>query len=100
MNSLKTQPPKDYERALVSLMARLSHARQEQVYEFALFLSGRSQEAEETSEAIEADEKEWDAQFASANLDVLDTLIAGVEADIAAGRTKPMFNAQGDFVER
>jgi hypothetical protein len=64
-----------------------SRARQAQIYEFVLFLSGRA-EIEETPELIAADERLWDARFANTSESKLDELIAGVEDDIVAGRTK------------
>ncbi len=99
MNSLKTRQQKDYGEAVASLMPRLTRARQEQVYEFVLFLSGRGRLEEESPELIEIDENLWDAQFAATDLHKLDALIAGVESDIATGQTKPMFDARGKLVE-
>ena len=99
MDSLTTKSPKDYSEAVASLMSQLTRARQAQVYEFVLFLRGRTEIEEETPEMIEADEALWDVQFAATSLSKLDMLIAGVEADIAAGRTKPMFDAKGEFIE-
>ena len=99
MASMTTKSQKDYGEAVTSLMSQLTRTRQAQVYEFVLFLLGRSEIEEETPELIEADEALWDIQFSATSLSKIDDLIAGVEADIAAGRTKPMFDAKGEFIE-
>ena len=95
----RTKLPKDYGEAVASLMSQLTRTRQAQVYEFVLFLLGRHALEEEIPETIEADEAIWNAQFSTTSLSKIDELIAGVEADIEAGRTKPMFDAKGDFIE-
>ena len=99
MDSQTAKYSKDYSEAVATLMSQLPRARQAQIYEFVLFLSGRA-EVEETPELIEADERLWDAQFANTSESKLDKLIAGVEDDIAAGRTKSMFDAKGMFMDQ
>jgi len=94
-----TRSPKDYGEAVALLMSKLTRSRQAQVYEFVLFLLGRSSAEEETHEMIDADEALWDAQFAATSLSKIDELIAGVDADIATGRTKPLFDAKGEFID-
>ncbi len=56
--------------------------------------------AEETMEAIAADEAQWDAQFAASDDGKLSELVASVEAEINAGKTSPMFDENGKFIER
>ncbi|MBI3959724.1 MAG: YgiT-type zinc finger protein [Chloroflexi bacterium] len=48
---------------------------------------------------IQADEAQWDAQFAATDDGKLAELVAAVEAEINDGRTLPMFDAQGNFRE-
>lgn len=50
-------------------------------------------------EVIAADEALWDAQFAATDAAKLDALIASVEAEINAGKTLPMFDERGKFIE-
>lgn len=99
MAPLTSKSSKDYSEAVATLMAQLNRARQAQVYEYVLFLLGRADIEEETPEMIAADEALWEAQFAATSESKLDELIAGVEAEIATGRTKPMFDTKGEFIE-
>jgi hypothetical protein len=55
---------------------------------------------EETFEEIAADEAIGDAQFVATDAAKLDALIASVEAEINEGKTFPMFDEQGEFIER
>jgi hypothetical protein len=50
-------------------------------------------------EMIAADEALWDAQFAATDAAKLDALIASVEAEINEGKTLPMFDERGEFIE-
>jgi protein-tyrosine phosphatase len=54
---------------------------------------------EEAFEEIAADEALWDAQFAATDAAKLDALIASVEAEINEGKTLPMFDERGEFIE-
>jgi hypothetical protein len=55
---------------------------------------------QEAFEKIAADEAIGDAQFAAINAAKLDALIASVEAEINEGKTLPMFDERGEFIER
>ncbi len=55
--------------------------------------------SEETFEEIAAGEALWDAQFAATDNDKLAALVAAVETEINAGRTLPMFEEHGEFIE-
>ena len=55
--------------------------------------------AEETAEEIATDEALWNSQFATTGNDKLAELVALVEAEIKAGKTLPMFDEHGEFVE-
>ena len=54
---------------------------------------------EETFEEIAADEALWDAQFAATDNGKLAALVAAVEAEINEGKTLPMFDEHGEFIE-
>ncbi len=95
---IQTQP--DYVRAIAEIASAMPLARIIQLYEFALFLKSHPLPAEETFEEIIADEALWDAQFAASADDKLAALVSVVEKEIAAGETFPMFDEQGNFVER
>lgn len=55
--------------------------------------------AEETLEEIAADESLWETQFAATTDNRLAALVAWVEAEISEGKTLPMFDARGEFIE-
>jgi len=55
---------------------------------------------EEIVEAIAADEALWNALFAATDADKLDKLIASLKEEIKAGKTYPMFDEHGEFIER
>jgi hypothetical protein len=94
--------PTDYQKAVAILMAELSAAKQAQINEFALFLRARSKARAdgETREIVEGDEALWDAQFAATSDDAFGKLIAEVEDEITAGKTKPMFDTKGRIGRR
>jgi hypothetical protein len=56
--------------------------------------------AEETLDAIVADEAHWDAQFAATDEGKLSALVASVEHKIDAGESAPIFDERGEFSER
>ena len=70
-----------------------------QLNEFALFLKSHPLPAEETFEEVAADEALWDAQFAATADDKLAALVTSVEAEINKGKTLPMFDERGEFIE-
>lgn len=94
-------PPIDYTQLIVALVRNLPADRAKQLYDFARFLlaESRSPTLAETEEEIAADEALWDAQFAATDDDKLAALVASVEAEIKAGKTLPMFDEHGEFVE-
>lgn len=53
----------------------------------------------ELYEEIAADEALWDAQFAETDDGKLAALVAAVEAEINSGKTLPMFDDHGEFIE-
>ncbi len=63
-------------------------------------LSYPSLHAEEIQEEVAADEALWDAQFLATNDNNLATLVASVEAEINEGKTQPMFDEHGNFIEQ
>ena len=90
----------DLVKAIAEIAKMMPLTRTAQLYEFALFLESHPLPAEETLEAIAADEAQWDVQFAKTDDDKLAALAASVEAEINEGKTSPMFDQHGDFIER
>lgn len=90
----------DLVKEISEIAAAIPLARRVQLYEFALFLESHPLPAEETLEAIAADEAEWDKQFAATDDDKLAKLIASVEAEISENKAQPMFEEDGEFIER
>jgi len=89
----------DLVKAITDIAAAIPPARVLQLYEFALFLKSHPLPTEEAFEEIAADEARWDAQFAAADDDKLAALVASVEAEIEEGKTLPMFDELGEFIE-
>ena len=89
----------DFVKAISEIAAEMPVFRVAQLYEFALFLKSRPLPEKETLEDILADEALWDAQFAATDDAKLAELVAAVEAEIAEGKTTPMFDSQGNFRE-
>jgi len=89
----------DFVEAIAEIAARMPFARTRELYNFALFLKSRLG-PEETSEEIAEDEALWDEQFAATDNDRLAALAASVQAQINEGRTVPMFDERGEFVEQ
>ena len=96
---MKIQTQKDLVQAITDIAAAIPLARALQLYEFALFLKSHPLPTEETFEEIAADEARWDAQFAATDVDKLAALVASVEAEINEGKTLPMFDERGKFIE-
>ena len=96
---MKLQAQTDLVRAITDIATAMPLARTVQLYEFALFLKSHPLPAEETFEEIAADEALWDTQFATTADDKLAVLVASVEAEINAGKTLPMFDERGEFIE-
>jgi len=90
----------DLVKEISEIAAAMPAMRRRQLYEFALFLESHPLPAEETLEAIAADEVQWDAQFADTDEKKLAKLIASVEAEISENKTQPMFDERGKFIER
>jgi len=97
---MKTQVHTDLVKAITEIAASIPLVRRVQLYEFALFLESHPLPAEETLEAVAADEALWDKQFAATDDDKLARLIASVEAEISENKTQPMFDEHGEFIER
>ena len=97
---VKIQTQTDLVKAITDIATAMPLARTVQLYEFALFLKSHPLPAEETLEEIAVDEALWDAQFAATDDDRLAALVASVEAEINEGKTLPMFDEHGEFIER
>jgi hypothetical protein len=97
---MNMQPQVNYIKAIAEIAANMPLARTVQLYEFALFLKSHPLPSEETFEEIAADEAIGDAQFAATDVAKLDALIASVEAEINEGKTLPMFDERGEFIEQ
>lgn len=97
---MKTQAQTDLVKAIAEIAASMPLMRTVQLYEFARFLESHPLPAEETLEAVAEDEAQWDAQFTATDEGKLAALIASVETEINEGKTSPMFDEHGGFVER
>lgn len=86
-------------KAITDIAAAIPLARTVQLYQFARFLKTHPLPTEETFEEIAADEAIWDAQFAATDNGKLAALVAAVEAEINEGKTLPMFDEHGEFIE-
>ncbi len=86
-------------KAIADIATTMPLARTVQLYQFALFLKTHPLPTEETFEEIAVDEALWDAQFAATDDDKLAALIAEVETEISEGKTLPMFDEHGEFIE-
>lgn len=90
----------DYTRAIAAVVDTLPPERKVQIFEYALFLRSRPGSEGELQAVIEADEAWWDAQFAATDDSKLAALVAEVEADIRNNNIEPMFDENGEFIER
>ncbi len=95
---MTTQTRTDYIKAIAEIGATMSPARLVQLYEYALFLRSQPLPPEDP-EQVAVDEARWDVQFAATDDAKLAELVASVEAEINAGKTLPMFNERGEFIE-
>ncbi len=93
------QTQADLVKAITDIATTMPLARTMQLYQFARFLQTHPLPTEETFEEIAADEALWDTQFAATSDDKLAALLAAVETEINAGRTLPMFDEHGEFIE-
>ena len=96
---MKIQTQTDLVKAITEIARAMPVARTLQLYEFALFLKSHPLPTEETFEEVAADEALWDTQFAATADDKLAALVASVEAEINEGKTLPMFDECGEFIE-
>ena len=96
---MKIQTQTDLVKAITEIARAMPLARTLQLYEFALFLKSHPLPTEETFEEVAADEALWDTQFAATADDKLAALVASVEAEINEGKTLPMFDERGEFIE-
>ncbi len=96
----KTQPTQaDLVKAIADIAASIPLVRTVQLYQFAFFLKTHPLPTEEPSAEITTDEALWDAQFAATDDDKMAALAAAVEVELNEGKTLPMFDAHGDFIE-
>ncbi|MCS6909193.1 MAG: hypothetical protein NZM11_01285 [Anaerolineales bacterium] len=85
---------------LLSQVRRLDQADKFRLMQFLITeLANEAGLELETDEQIAADEALWDAQFAATPESRLDALVTSVEAEIQAGKSRPMFNDRGVFNE-
>ncbi|MFN3335536.1 MAG: hypothetical protein ACK47M_23815 [Caldilinea sp.] len=93
------QTQTDLVKAIADIATTMPLARTMQLYQFARFLQTHPLPTEETFEEIATDEALWDRQFAATSDDKLVVLITAVETEINAGKTLPMFDEHGEFIE-
>lgn len=85
---------------LLSQLRRLDQADKLRLMQFLITELAHEAGLElETDEQIAADEALWDSQFAATPESRLDALVASVEAEIQAGKSRPMFDDRGAFNE-
>ena len=99
MKTKERQTQADLVKAIADIARSMPLARAMQLYQFALFLKTHPLPTEETFEEIATDEALWDAQFAATDDEKLAALVAEVEAEINEGKTLPMFDEHGEFIE-
>jgi len=97
---MRTQSQTDMVRAITEIATSIPWPRVTQLYDFAIFLKTHPLPTEETTEEITTDEERWSSQFAATDNNKLDALVASVEAEIDTGKTLPMFDKHGEFVEQ
>lgn len=93
------QTQADLVKAIADIAASMPLARTMQLYQFARFLETHPLPTEETLEEIAVDEALWETQFAAIGDDKLAAPRAAVESEIDAGKTSPMFDEHGEFME-
>lgn len=89
----------DMVQAIIDIAETMPIARTVQLYQFALFLKTHPLPTEEMFTDVAVDEAVWDEQFRSTDDDRLAALIAAVETEINEGKTLPMFDEHGKFIE-
>ena len=99
MTTKLQQTQADLVKAIADIATTMPLARTMQLYQFARFLQTHPLPTEETFEEIAVDEALWDTQFAATSDEKLAALIAAVETEINVGKTLPMFNEHGEFIE-
>jgi hypothetical protein len=96
----------DYAQELATLVKQLPEDRAAQLYDFARFLliesrripddGDRDDAADISADELAAEDATWEAALTH-HADTFAELKAQALADIAAGKTVPMFNERGDF---
>ncbi|MGQ9554504.1 MAG: hypothetical protein ACUVWR_10360 [Anaerolineae bacterium] len=99
METKMRQTHADLVKAITDIAAAMPLARTVQLYQFARFLETHPLPTEETFEEIAVDETLWETQFAATDNGKLAALMAAVEAEISEGKTLPMFDEHGEFIE-
>ncbi|MBN2389175.1 MAG: hypothetical protein JXR84_00540 [Anaerolineae bacterium] len=107
MQTLAVVKPREYAHIIAKLVAQMPPERAAEVYDFVLFLLARPTptpvETEEDMDWLNDDEAQmqaedalWEAAYAQHH-EKLMTLAEVARAEIADGRTQPMFNERGEF---
>lgn len=98
--------PADYARAIAALVAKMPVERASQVYDFAQFLQTRAIPApsvdmknedwlNDTEEQMQAEDALWNATLARHH-DKFSALAETARTEVSAGKTQPMFKAEGE----
>lgn len=106
MSSREADRPKDHARAAADIMALLPRERAMEVYDFARFLQAQEshppkpqENADEwlndTEEQMAAEDAAWEATY-SRHRDEFLALREIAQAEIDAGKTRPMFDEHGE----
>lgn len=107
MATQEMERSQEYAQAVAAIMAAMPPERAAQVYDFARFLQGRraapSPLTEDTDEWLndseeqtEAEDAAWEAAYARQK-DKFLTLREAARAEIEAGTTEAMYDANGDL---
>jgi hypothetical protein len=108
MTTREISQSKEYAQAVAAIMITMPPERAAQVYDFARFLQGRkaapsplAEDADEwlndSEEQMQAEDAAWEAAYARRQGKFL-TLREAARAEIEAGSTEAMYDANGDLV--
>ncbi len=94
----KTQD--DLVKTISKIAKSMPLVRTVQLYQFALFLEKNPLPTEEKFEEIADDGAFWAKRFEASDSGRFDALIETIEREISEGKIFPMFDKNGEFLER
>jgi hypothetical protein len=107
--TVEMQRSQEYAQAVAAIMSAMPPERAEQVYDFARFLQARRAGAapiakdtdewlSDSEEQMQAEDAMWEAAYAR-HKDKFLTLREAARAEIEAGATEEMYDANGDLAQ-